>query len=314
MTTDVSVVIPVYGSAAILPRLVEALHAILAPAQGEEQFEVILVDDRGPDNAWEAIGTLAATRPWLKGVRLRRNVGQHNAILTGLRYARGRVVVMMDDDLQHNPADIPALMAQIDVGYDVCYSHFRRRNHALWKRIGSAFNAAIARRLLGKPRDLYLSPFKAVNEGIRDELLRFEGPHVYLDGLILSLTDNITSIELDHHDRADGLSGYGLRKSISLWLKMATNFSLLPLRLASLAGMIFSGVGFLAAVALVVQRFTSNVMPVGWSSLIVSILILGGVQLLALGLIGEYVGRVLLHVSGKPQAVVGSTLNLPGDE
>lgn len=308
MSVETSVVVPVYGSEPILPQLVERVHAALGPSGNG--FELVLVNDCSPDGSWRVISELCASRTWVKGVALRRNAGQHNALMAGLRLSRGKYVVMMDDDLQHDPADIPRIIEQLRNGHDACYARFRNRQHAYWKRAGSKINDWVAGWLLGKPRDLYLSPFKGIVGEVRDEVVRFRGPHVYLDGLILSATSDIVSIELDHHARPDGQSGYSLRKSISLWLKMATSFSVVPLRVASVMGMMFSALGFLAAVALVVQRFTINAMPVGWSSLIVSILILGGIQLMALGLIGEYVGRVLLHVNERPQVVVGDTLNI----
>ncbi|MFA6230636.1 MAG: glycosyltransferase family 2 protein [Rhodanobacter sp.] len=308
MQVDLSVVIPVYGSSGILASLAKRLEKVLRASYGDA-FEVILVNDFSPDNSWQIIQELCKSRPWLKAINLRKNSGQHNAIMAGLRRASGRYIVTMDDDLQHSPSDIPLLVSQLGEEFDVCYSRFRSKKHALWKRLGSRFNDIVASQLLAKPKGLYLSPFKAMVRGVRDEVIRFTGPHVYLDGLILSTTSRISSVEVDHHTRPDGRSGYSLRKSISLWLKMATNFSITPLRMASLLGLIFSGFGFVAAIAFVIQRFTINAMPVGWSSIIVSVLILGGIQLLALGIIGEYVGRVLLHVNGRPQAVVESTVN-----
>ncbi|UYB51728.1 glycosyltransferase family 2 protein [Xanthomonas sp. AM6] len=307
-TPELSIVIPVYRSATILPVLADRIEQALGTAF-HDNFEVILVNDCSPDDSWEVLLRLAADRPWWKVVNLRKNAGQHNAILVGLRLSSGRRVVTMDDDLQHSPEDIPLLLGALNQKVDVCYAKFRSKQHPLWKRAGSAFNDAVANRLLGKPPGLYLSPFKAMVGGIRDEVIKFTGPHVYLDGLILSATNRLTTITLDHHQRADGQSGYSLRKSISLWLKMATSFSLLPLRLASMSGLMFAALGFLLALAFVIQRFTLNAMPVGWSSLIVSALIMGGIQLMALGIIGEYLGRVLLHVNGNPQAVVESTRN-----
>jgi glycosyltransferase involved in cell wall biosynthesis len=316
MALETSIVIPVYRSERLLPTLVERLATTLeemhAPIVGAT-FEVILVNDCSLDDSWAQIVQLGKQHAWLKGINLRKNAGQHNAILTGLRYALGKYIVMMDDDLQHDPGDVPKIIAALKAGNDVCYAKFRAKRHAMWKRIGSQFNSIVANRLLNKPKGLYLSPFKGIVRGIRDQMVQFSGPHVYLDGLILSSTNRITTIEIDHYERPDGQSGYSLRKSISLWLKMATSFSIEPLRIASMLGLFFSGFGFLAAVALIVQRFTLNAMPVGWSSLIVSVLILGGIQLLALGIIGEYVGRVLLHVNGMPQAVIHSTLNLDSE-
>ncbi|PZP60896.1 MAG: glycosyltransferase [Pseudoxanthomonas spadix] len=309
-----SVVIPVYRSESILDRLADKLGETLPPLFGNS-FEVILVNDCSPDGSRDVLLRLAREHGWWKVINLRKNAGQHNAIMAGLRVARGRQIVTMDDDLQHDPDDIPKLLAALSEGYDVCYAGFHAKQHALWKKLGSAFNDRMAVYLLGKPPGLYLSPFRAMVSGIRDELIKFTGPNVYLDGLILANTNSITSIKIDHHARADGKSGYSLRKSVSLWLKMATSFSVLPLRLASLTGIAVSMLGFLLALAFVVQRFTINAMPVGWASLMVCTLIIGGIQLLALGTIGEYLGRTLRHVNSTPQAVIESIANLPsGDE
>jgi len=304
---DVSVVIPVYGSAAILPRLAERLEQAL-DALGRP-YEVVLVYDCSPDDSWKVIAELCATRPWLKGVRLRKNAGQHNAIMAGLGVAAGRYIVTMDDDLQHSPDDIARIVGVLDQGADVCYVQFKRRRHALWKRMGSRFNDQVASWLLRKPKGLYLSPFRGFVRGIRDEMLRYEGPFVYLDGLIVQSTSNIQTLQAEHYDRDDGKSGYSLSKSISLWMQMATSFSIKPLRVASLMGIAASGLGFISAAVLVVQKLIWPQTAVGWTSLIVAVLIMGGIQLLALGVVGEYVGRVLLNVSNRPQYVCGTVLN-----
>ncbi|QYR52730.1 glycosyltransferase family 2 protein [Lysobacter soyae] len=309
MKPAISVVIPVYRSESILPELVKQLERELAKNYGDS-FEVVMVNDCSPDKSWHVLKGLARDRPWLKAINLRKNAGQHNAVLCGMRNTRGQVVVTMDDDLQHSPSDIQVLVESLAKGYDVCYGSFKARKHVLWKRLGSRFNDSVAAILLGKPKNLYLSPFKAMVGGVRNELVRFVGPNVYLDGLILQSTDRITSALIDHHERADGQSGYSLRKSISLWLKMATGFSVAPLRMASLTGLAFSVIGLVGALAFVIQRFTINAMPIGWSSLMVSSMILGGIQLMSVGIIGEYLGRVLLHVNGRPQAVIGESLNL----
>jgi len=309
---ELSVVIPVYGSAAILPELVRQLDDAIGEKMGlRGRFEIVLVDDCGPGNSWEVIRSLAAERPHLKGVALRTNSGQHNAIMAGLHFAAGRVIVMMDDDLQHSPYDIPALHASIDEGHDVCYAEFRRRHHARWKLVGSAINDRVARYLLNKPKGLYLSPFKAIRAEIRDELVKARGPNVYLDGLILTVTGNFATVTVDHHARHGGTSGYSFSRSVSLWLKMATNFSITPLRLATFIGLMFSLMGFLLAAWLAFERLANNNVPQGWTSLAVIVLFMGGIQLLALGAIGEYLGRVFLTLNNRPQFVVASTLNLP---
>jgi len=305
-----SVVIPVYGSAGILPVLIDALEPVLFGISDLESFEVVLVHDNGPDASWSTIRHLAAHRPWLRGIDLSRNAGQHNAIMAGLRHARGNILVTMDDDLQHDPRDIPKMLECLRSGADVCYVQFTSRQHAAWKRGGSLFNDVVARWLLHKPAGLYLSPFRAFRSHVKNEMLRYEGPFVYLDGLILQSTTRISTVSGHHHVRQDGRSGYSLRKSISLWLQMATSFSVAPLRLASLAGIILSVLGFVFAAVLVVQRIMNPSTAVGWTSLIVATLIMGGIQLIALGVIGEYVGRVLLNVGNRPQFVAREYLNI----
>lgn len=303
-TPEVSVVIPVYGSALILPRLIDRLEAALEQDPGSGGYEVIFVHDCGPDESWSIIEHLVSTRPWLRGIDLRRNAGQHNAIMAGLSIAMGRFIVTMDDDLQHAPEDIQRLLASLKRGFDLCYAQFPKKHHSLWKRMGSRFNDLVAQWLLKKPSGLYLSPFRAFVRGVSEEVRRYCGPFVYLDGLLLQSTSRIEAIPVEHHPRLDGRSGYSLRKLVSLWLQMATSFSIVPLRLVSLAGATASCLAFLITVIVLFQKIRHPELAVGWTSLIVAVLFMGGMQLLALGAIGEYIGRVLLNVNMRPQYVV----------
>ena len=302
----VSVVVPVYRSRSILAELVRRVSQSLA----RQTFEIVLVHDCGPDDSWEVIQDLSREYQSVRGVNLRRNVGQHNALMAGLHYARGNIVVTIDDDLQHAPEDIPKLVAEVEKGFDLCYASFRNRKHAMWKRMGSRLNDQLAVVLLDKPKGLYLSPFRAMRRSVRDEVIKYGGPSVYLDGLLLAVTSNISSVELDHYSRADGDGGYTLRRSVSLLLKMSTISSILPLRLATLAGFLLAGLGAFLVVAFVAQRFIWNAMPVGWSSIVVTALILCGGQLVAIGIIGEYVGRIFLEVRKSPQYTISATTDL----
>ena len=308
--TKVSVVIPVYGSATILPDLALRLEAALLESAGKEAFELILVNDCSPDNAWAVIVDLAKVYPWLRGINLAKNVGQHNAIMAGFKLAKGEYVVTMDDDLQHDPADIPRLLAALEPDHDLCYVTFESRKHAAWKRIGSRFNGAVAGLLLDKPRGLYLSPFRGIRRAVVDAALRYAGPFVYVDGLLLQATNRIVTISAQHHQRSDGASGYSFRKSLSLWLKMATSFSVIPLRLVSAAGIAGAVLGGILAIAVFINKLMDPAMPIGWPSLIICILIVGSMQMLALGAIGEYIGRILLTINNKPQYVVRSSVNV----
>ncbi len=305
---EVSIVIPAYRSGIILPELMTQIDRALS--EKALSYEVVIVCDSSPDDTWASIKSLARENRHLKGILLRVNAGQHNAIMAGLAHANGDVVITMDDDLQHSPFDIPKMVEKVREGYDVVYARFTSRKHALWKQYGSRLNDVVASYLIRKPRDLYLSPFRAISRTLVPDLLRYRGPYVYLDGLILSVTQNIASVEVDHHSRPIGDGNYGLRKSVSLWLKMATSFSIMPLRVTSVLGLTMSVFGFVFAFLLIIQKFTLDLMPIGWSSLIVTVLIIGGVQLLALGIIGEYLGRVLLTLNARPQFVIAESVGL----
>ena len=297
---NLSVVIPVYNSATILPRLVEELLGVIHPHVG--RFEIILVNDSSRDGSWGEISTLCGRFPEVRGLNLRRNTGQHNATMAGLNYACGNVTVIMDDDLQHSPSDVIRLYTKILEGYDVCYTKFEHIHHPLWKRLGSAFNDRVARILLDKPAGVYLSSFKALSAGLREEIIKYTGPYAYIDGLILMTTGSITTLDAEHRARFDGRGNYNLAKSLILWAKMATSFSILPLRLAGIVGALMACIGFLFALVTIFLRFFSNLpIPLGWTSLFVAIIITGGTQLVALGLIGEYLGRTYVMLNNVPQ-------------
>jgi len=299
---DITVVVPVYNSEAVLTELHSQIDTVMR--RNDFSYDLIFVCDNSPDKSWDVISQLASKYHNVKGVLLRLNAGQHNALMAGITRAHGRIVITMDDDLQHSPSDIPKLVSELESGYDLVYVNFNKRKHAVWKSAGSSFNNIVASRLLDKPKDLYLSPYRAFRSALIDDIARYKGPFVYLDGLLLSTTANISSVDGVHNKRYAGESNYGLVKSISLWMKMAVNFSIQPLRLTSILGVIMSSVGFFLAVILVVQKFTYDAMPTGWTSLIVTILLVGGIQLFALGMLGEYLGRTLLTINAKPQYVV----------
>ena len=304
---EVSVVVPVYGSQEILPRLVEETTRALSAAGHDGRFEMILVCDASPDDSWNVIQQLSKSNPLVHGVLLRKNAGQHNATMAGLARARGTQIVVMDDDLQHPPSAIPELLAQLDRGYDVCYTHYRNRQHALWKKVGSRMNDIAANLLLNKPKGLYLSSFKALDRAVAREIVKYDGPYAYVDGLILDVTRHIAAVEIDHASRASGKGNYNLRRSLSLWLKMATSFSVYPLRLMLVAGSLLASFSLMMVVWVIALKLRDPAVPAGWTSLIATILLVGGLQLIGLGLIGEYLGRAYLKLNRKPQYVVRET-------
>lgn len=300
--SSVSVVVPVYRSADCLARLVSLITEALGAA--ERSHEIILVNDGSPDASWTRIAELSAQYATVVGVNLRRNFGQDNALMAGLQCARGDVVVIMDDDLQHDPRDVEQLVRRVDEGYDVCYARFPVKRQARWKNLGSLLNDRVANVVLGKPPAIYLSPYKAIAGDVVREIVKYDGPYPYVDGLLLRVTNNITQIEVEHHPRYAGKSNFSFYKSVSTWLKLATSFSLAPLRAATFLGFGFAGFGLVLAVVFAIRQLIGRAAPLGWASTITVVLVLGGVQLGCLGLIGEYLGRVFLHLNRRPQYVV----------
>ena len=299
-----SIVVPVYRSEMILSSLVEKVQKEILKMGLDNQFEMILVNDASPDNSWQVICTLAKQYPFIKGISLRKNFGQHNATMAGLNNVSGGIVVIMDDDLQHSPNAIGKMVDVILQGYDVCYTRYLNRQHALWKKVGSNFNNWIATRLLGKPKELYLSSFKAIRKEVVDEVIRYNGPYPYVDGLILNVTDSISMIDIKHQPRLIGVGNYDLVRSISLWLKMATSFSVLPLRIASFMGLLFAALSLVMIIVVFIQKLLHPEISAGWTSLMATVIFIGGVQIFSIGLIGEYLGRTYLKLNGKPQFVV----------
>lgn len=301
---DVSVVVPVYRSAEILPVLVDRIAAALAGTATARNFEIVLVCDASPDKSWDVIEALARQHAFVRGVCLRRNAGQHNATMAGLHFATGHFIAIIDDDLQHPPEAIPRMLVELERGFDVCYTRYVHRQHALWKRLGSWVNDVCAALLLDKPRGLYLSSFRALRREIAVEIIKYDGPYAYIDGLILDVTRSISAIDVEHQQRAVGTGNYTLGRSFSLWLKMATSFSVFPLRIMSLLGALVGVLSVCLIAYVVVAKLRDPTISAGWASLVATILLVGGLQLIGLGLLGEYLGRAYLKLNRKPQFVV----------
>ncbi len=297
-----SIVIPVYRGAATIGQVVKELSA-LRPEGG---MEIILVNDGSPDNSGEVCQALLATATVpLVYIEHARNFGEHNAVMTGLRHTRGAYVITMDDDLQNPPAEVERLYDHARLGgWDVVYTRYAVKRHAPWRNLGSCFANAVADRLLDKPKGLYLSSFRCMAALVVASVTLYTGPYPYVDGLIMEVTQRIDSIEVRHLPRIEGRSNYNLTRLVRLWLNLATSFSLAPLRMATFAGIAMATLGMIGAVATIIEALVIRSTPSGYAATMVVILLVGGVQSMILGVLGEYVGRTFLSANGKPQGTV----------
>lgn len=306
---EISVVIPVYRSEEIVPDLCQALREAL----DLYSFEVVLVNDRSPDGSWDAIRREASKDERIVGINLRINVGQDRAIMAGLNHVSGDFIVVMDDDMQHLPSDIPTLYEEVRKGYDVCYANFFRKKQTAMKNLYSWAAGKVSERLLHKPPHIYMSPFKIMRREAVDEILRYRGPFPYVDGLLFQITANISQITVEHQERYAGETTHNFWNQARVFLNLVTNFSILPLRLMTVLGGISAVTSFLIGVYFLVIYMTVGIEVLGWTPLVLLILFFGGMILLALGLIGEYLGRVLINVNQTPQFVVEERVNYKGE-
>src|SRR4030095_182007 len=242
---DLSIVVPVYRSEDCLEALIEAISEALDPTNRD--YEVLLVNDCSPDNSWSVIESICRANPNGVGIDLRRNCGQDNALITGLRQSRGRYVAIMDDDLQHHPRDLVALLEKIEEGGDAVYADFRVKRQKLWKNLGSWFNGKVAQWVINKPKDVYLSPYKIIRREVVRMICRYDGPDPYIDGLLFQITSRISQIPVDHHPRYAGRSTYTFWKSLRVWGRLAFSFSTRPMRMVSWFGFGFAALGLLLA-------------------------------------------------------------------
>ncbi|MDZ4403956.1 glycosyltransferase family 2 protein [Prosthecobacter sp.] len=305
-TPEVSFVVPLHNTGESLPRLLEAFRV----AEIGCSWELVLVDDGSVDGTFARASELARDYPVpVTLVELVRNFGEHAAVLEAYRRARGRFVVNLDDDLQNPVSEALKLLKHLrESNAEVVYSSYTDKKHSWPRNVASWLANRCATFLLGKPRDLYLSSFRALRRELIGRIITYRGPYPYIDGLILGATNRIATLEVEHVERADGRSGYTPRKLIRLALSLLFDFSVMPLRLASVLGVVLCVVGALILVEVVIETMFVGQRQLGWGSLMGALAVFSGAQLLMLGIIGEYVGRAFLTVSGKPQSLVRTVI------
>ena len=308
--TLLSFIIPCYRSERTIEGVVDEIKRTVA-ARPAYDYEMILVDDASPDGVFSVIERLAKADAKITGISFAKNFGQHSALLAGMRAARGDIVLCLDDDGQ-TPADelfslIDALDDDVDVVYASYLGHDAGKKHSAFRRFGSRVNDRMLRALLKKPKSLEITSYFAAKRYIIDEACRYGNPFPYAVGLILRSTDRIKNVPVKHRSRSEGASGYSLKKLLALWLNGFTTFSVVPLRVATASGSVFAAFGFIYAIYLIIRKLVDPAVVLGYSSTMAAILFIGGVQMLLMGMLGEYVGRTYLSINKSPQYVIRRT-------
>lgn len=302
----VSFVIPCYRSSKTIASVVDEIRTTMAQRPAID-YEVIMVSDHSPDNVYSVIVELCRNDPGhLHGIELARNFGQHAALLAGYARSSGDYVVSLDDDGQTPAAEVWSLIDRLEANdLDVVYASYQEKKHSLLRNLESWLNDRMACWLLDKPRDLKVTSFFVMRRFVLDEMLRYKQAFPYVIGLVLRTTRNVANVPVSHRERLEGVSGYTFLKLLSLWLNGFTAFSVKPLRLASFVGMVCAMGGFLYGIWTIVNKLAINPdAPMGYSSLMSVLLFVGGVLMLVLGLIGEYVGRIYICLNNSPQYVI----------
>ena len=299
----VSFVIPCYRSAETIGSVVDEIEAAMGELERYE-YEIILVNDWSPDDTFGKIRELCGKDKRIKGINLARNFGQHAALMAGFHQVKGDILVCLDDDGQTPANEVGKLLAALENGADVAYAKYEHKHHSAFRNFGSRVNDWMLCFMLNKPKDLFISSYFAARRFVLEEMLKYENAFPYVIGLVLRATRNIVNVTVEHRDRMVGESGYTFGKLLALWFNGFTAFSEKPLRIATMAGVGCAGLGFLYGIYTIIKKLVLPGVPIGFSALMASIMFIGGMLMLMLGLIGEYVGRMYICLNHAPQFVV----------
>lgn len=310
----ISFVIPCYNSEQYINHTVKRLQEVIKNSLKKYETQIILVNDGSKDKTFKVIEQIAQNTDNVVAIDFTRNFGQHSAIMAGLNKCDGDIVICLDDDGQTPPEEVTKLIDALDNDTDVVYAKYEEKKHSLFRNLGSTINSMMAHALLGKPKDLYISSFFAMKSYIKDEIITYQNPYPYMEGLVLRATNKIKNIIVNHKEREIGKSQYTFKKLFSLWINGFTNFSVKPLRIAIFFSALFIMIAVIATIVLVINKIINPAVPMGWTSLIILLLIIGAVITFILGLIGEYVGRIYICINNNPQYVIRKVVKYEEDK
>ena len=308
-----SFVIPCYNSSESIRHVVELTMEEMEKMNRRE-FEFVLVNDYSSSTkTMPVLKKLAEEYPCVTVLNLAKNAGQHNAIMAGLNNAKGDILIGMDDDMQTHPSQLPYLFEELEKGYDIVYGYYPEKKHSAFRNFGSWVNYISVRILIGKPKELKTSSYWVARKFVRDSVIEYQAPYAYIQGLFLRTTRNISCIPIQHFQREEGESNYTFKRLLKLWSNII-GFSITPLRLTEYCGFGLSLLSIIAAVVVLIRKILNPAMALGWPSLMIVICFFSGIQLMFLGLIGEYIGRMFLGLNRQPQYVIREVIRQESEE
>ena len=308
-----SFVIPCYNSSESIRHVVELTMEEMEKMNRRE-FEFVLVNDYSSSTkTMPVLKKLAEEYPCVTVLNLAKNAGQHNAIMAGLNYAKGDILIGMDDDMQTHPSQLPYLCEELEKGSDLVYGYYPEKKHSAFRNFGSWVNYISVRILIGKPKELKTSSYWVARKFVRDSVIEYQAPYAYIQGLFLRTTRNISCIPIQHFQREEGESNYTFKRLLKLWSNII-GFSITPLRLTEYCGFGLSLLSIIAAVVVLIRKILNPAMALGWPSLMIVICFFSGIQLMFLGLIGEYIGRMFLGLNRQPQYVIREVIRQESEE
>ena len=309
-----SFVIPCYGSEKTIEYVINEIKEVVLQRK-EYDYEIICVNDASPDNVYSVLHMIADANPKVKIVDFSKNFGKHSAVMAGFSIASGDYIVNLDDDGQCPMDRLWDLVDPlIEDKADMTMAEYPKKKQSAFKNFGSHVNSLMSIMLINKPKNLQFSNFSVMKSYIVKEILRYENPYPYLEGLILRTTNRILSIKMEERERLSGKGNFTMFKSLALWVNGFTAFSVKPLRVSSLVGILCAIVGFVFGLMTVIRKLMIPTISVGWSSIIAIMLFIGGIIMVMLGLVGEYIGRIYISLNNSPQYVIREKINCDNRE
>ena len=304
MKKIISFAIPCYRSENTIGAVIDEIKETVSKVSDEYDYEIVTVVDGSPDNVFDVLKEIAANDSKVKVINLSKNYGQASAKIAALRHCTGEYVMILDDDGQCPVDKTIELIEPLKHGYDVSIADYPQKKQSWFKNFGSKINTYTSRIMLDVPKDFHSTNFYAIKKFVIDQIVLYKNPYPYLDGLISQATKSIAYVPMEERERMSGTTGYTFKKLLALWLNGFTAFSILPLRISSMVGVICAIVGFIYGLVTIIRKLFGDVVTAGWSSTISIMLFIGGLIMMMLGMIGEYIGRIYISINNSPQYVI----------